>query len=105
MIVSDSGEIKLKPSELVESFEKDWNSEHESNLLNPNCIFIDQTFDSYNYLQAENGFSTFKVESININNGGDDIYVKTSAEEITNSFKLVIKREQIMSIQYLGNFN
>ncbi len=104
-------EIKLKPSELIEQFNDDWNEGKQSNHLNPNCYFVDQAYETLNYHQAVKAFPQAKLVSINIVNNGDEanekengIFVKTYFQDKTNSFKFVVRREQIMSIQYLGNF-
>ena len=95
---------KMSPKETVVTFSENWSSTIETDLINPNCILSDQTSDKIEYQTAVEKYSMLKIKSVKHNKNDKAVYVKLQTESGVNSFKLVVEREKIQSIQLMGNF-
>lgn len=97
---------KMSETEVITQFSKDWSKSQKSDLLNPNCILVDQSLDKLDLYTTKKAYKINSNDStpLKISQQEDVTYGKIRILNKVSTFKFEIKKEQIQSIQLMGNF-
>ena len=91
-------------TEIVENFTNDWNLRQQSDFLSEDFKYLDQTYEAHTIDDFAQDFPSLNQTYIFDNTDEDVIYFKSNYNNKTTSFKFVIDKQKIQSIQLMGNF-
>lgn len=92
--------------EIITNFTQEWNSNHKSKFLSDDFTFTDQSYQEYSLVEMASEFPELKQSHVVEKELGDEsvIFYKSTINNKTNSFKFVVDKQKIQSIQLMGNF-
>jgi spore maturation protein SpmA len=93
-------------TEIIHNFTQDWNTDHQSQFLSDDFTFNDQTYAAHTLEEMAVDFPVLKESHIFEKeiDDGSVIFYKSTINNTTNSFKIVVDKQKIQSIQLMGNF-
>jgi spore maturation protein SpmB len=93
-------------TEIIHNFTQEWNADHQSKFLSDEFTFTDQTFESKTLEEMAVDFPELKESHLFEKEIEDNsvIFYKSTINNTTNSFKIVVDKQKIQSIQLMGNF-
>ena len=106
LFFGDQTTTNYTPTEIVHNFTIEWNSNHQSQFLSDDFTFTDQTYDEHSLEQMALDIPEFKETHIFEKEIDEKsvIFYKSTINNTTNSFKFIIGKQKIQSIQLMGNF-
>jgi len=101
----NSEDTNYSDQDILNNFTQQWNATHQSQFLNDDTKFYDQTYDEKSVEDLKEIIPTFNIVHQHWLEDEHQVMLKNIENGQTRAYKVSINKQKIKSIQYIGNFN